>query len=130
MYPPHHYGGYELSCRDVVERWRRRGHQVSVLTGDLRLPGVEEPPDERAAGVCDDWLSYTARIDPWMHLFVDRLRLGRVVQALTGLPSTAPDLGSSGTFCFVSRLTEERSLAHTSWTFPVSTVTYSGIDLA
>jgi glycosyltransferase involved in cell wall biosynthesis len=201
MYPPHHYGGYELSCRDVVNRWRARGHEVTVLTGDLRVAGVVDPPGERAAGirrelpiafregdlwspppwrrprlerralrlvreavattrpdvvslwhmaalstgvitdlvrtgvplvyvVCDDWLSYTARIDPWMRLFVDRPRLGRAVQALTRLPATVPDLGVSGTFCFVSELTKRRSLAHTSWTFPVSTVTYSGIDLA
>jgi glycosyltransferase involved in cell wall biosynthesis len=200
MYPPHHYGGYELSCRDVVDRWRRRGHTVEVLTGDLRRSGVDDPAGERAAGVrrdlpiafrdgellspplwrrpglerraqrrlrealestrpdvvsmwhmaalptglittlvrsglplvyvvCDDWLSYTARIDPWMRLFVDRPALGRVVETLTHLPATVPDLGASGTFCFVSRLTEERSLAHTAWTFPMSTVTYSGIDL-
>lgn len=42
MYPPHHYGGYELLCRDVVDRWRRRGHTVTVLTSSLRLPGVPE----------------------------------------------------------------------------------------
>src|SRR5205814_9484261 len=39
MYPPHHYGGYELACRDVVGRWRRRGHEVTVLTTTMRLPG-------------------------------------------------------------------------------------------
>lgn len=39
MYPPHSYGGYELSCRDVVARWQRRGHDVLVLTSDWRLPG-------------------------------------------------------------------------------------------
>jgi glycogen synthase len=37
MYPPQHLGGYELSCRDVVERWRRAGHDVLVLTSDLAL---------------------------------------------------------------------------------------------
>jgi glycogen(starch) synthase len=42
MYPPHHYGGYELSCRDVVERWRARGHTVDVLTSRLRLTGVDD----------------------------------------------------------------------------------------
>ncbi len=33
FYPPHHIGGYELRCREVVEGLRRRGHEVCVLTG-------------------------------------------------------------------------------------------------
>jgi len=48
MYPPHHYGGYELSCRDVVQRWRDAGHHVDVLTSDLEVPGVETPSDDDA----------------------------------------------------------------------------------
>lgn len=32
MYPPHYLGGYEVLCRDVVERWRARGHDIEVLT--------------------------------------------------------------------------------------------------
>jgi glycosyltransferase involved in cell wall biosynthesis len=47
MYPPHHLGGYELWCHDVVERWRGRGHEVSVLTTTMRLPGIADPPAER-----------------------------------------------------------------------------------
>ena len=47
MYPPHHYGGYELSCQDVVERWRARGHDITVLTSGLTVDGVETPADER-----------------------------------------------------------------------------------
>jgi glycosyltransferase involved in cell wall biosynthesis len=35
LYPPQHYGGYELTCEDVVIRWRRAGHDVEVLTSDL-----------------------------------------------------------------------------------------------
>ncbi len=40
MYPPHHYGGYELICRDVMTRLRERGHSVDVLTTTLRVPGA------------------------------------------------------------------------------------------
>jgi glycosyltransferase involved in cell wall biosynthesis len=40
MYPPHHLGGYELWCADVVGRWRSSGHEVRVLVSDLRSPGV------------------------------------------------------------------------------------------
>lgn len=46
MYPPHAYGGYEQSCRDVVGRWRARGHEVLVLTGQVRVPGVPDAVDE------------------------------------------------------------------------------------
>ena len=49
-YPPHALGGYELSCADVVARWRAAGHDVEVLTTDLRVPGVvdvEEPQVQR-----------------------------------------------------------------------------------
>lgn len=37
-YPPDHQGGYELSCQDVVSRWRRSGHDVTVLTGQSGSP--------------------------------------------------------------------------------------------
>jgi len=36
LYPPHHFGGYELGCRDVVEKLRARGHTVRVLTSAFR----------------------------------------------------------------------------------------------
>ena len=38
MYPPHHLGGYELSCQDVMQRWVARGDDVLVLTSDYQLP--------------------------------------------------------------------------------------------
>lgn len=41
-YPPHALGGYELSCADVVRRWCAAGHDVEVLTTDLRLAGVDD----------------------------------------------------------------------------------------
>jgi glycogen(starch) synthase len=40
LYPPAAVGGYERMCRDVVERFRGRGHKVDVLSsafGQLRL---------------------------------------------------------------------------------------------
>jgi pyruvate ferredoxin oxidoreductase alpha subunit len=52
MYPPHHYGGYELSCLDVVERLRQRGHDVTVLTVIAGLGGraITKRSIVRAAG--------------------------------------------------------------------------------
>ncbi|MCU1594792.1 MAG: hypothetical protein JWO12_2184 [Frankiales bacterium] len=43
LYPPNAMGGYELSCRDVVDSWRARGHEVSVLTTAEPVAGVVEP---------------------------------------------------------------------------------------
>ena len=51
MYPPHHLGGYELSCRDVMDRLRERGHEIEILTTDMRLDGIADPGDERSRGI-------------------------------------------------------------------------------
>jgi glycogen(starch) synthase len=58
MYPPHHLGGYELSCRDTAERFRDRGHDVAVLTSTMRRPEVLDPSGERGAGIRRDLLLY------------------------------------------------------------------------
>jgi glycogen(starch) synthase len=202
MYPPHHLGGYEISCRDVMVRLAERGHSVTVLTSDFRVPGAAEPMDdtvvvhrdlrlylngdatalgvpsrrgrlsiERANqealrrtldesqpdvvsvwhlgatsmgllttlveegaplvyAVCDDWLSYGPQLDPWCHMFRRRPRLARLARAVTGVPTTLPDVGASGSFCFVSELTRTRAIEHSGWHFPDSTVVFSGIDRA
>ena len=44
MYPPHHFGGYELVWRAAMEHLRSRGHEVEVVTTDLRTGSLE--PDE------------------------------------------------------------------------------------
>jgi glycosyltransferase involved in cell wall biosynthesis len=43
MYPPHHFGGYELVWRSAVEHLRERGYQVRVLTTDTDTgaPGAD-----------------------------------------------------------------------------------------
>jgi glycogen synthase len=47
MYPPHHYGGYELVWQGAMRCAREAGHEVRVLASDHRVPGVdaEEDPD-------------------------------------------------------------------------------------
>ena len=201
MYPPHAHGGYEMMCADVVNRFRRRGHRVEVLTTTMRVAGVADPPDERAARVrreltfywddhvltrprfdrrlaieranqralaraideaapdvvsvwnmgamslgllstiadrgipmvlcvCDDWLHYGPHIDAWSRLFLGRA--GRaaapVVRRLTGVPTGLPDLDAAAAFCFTSEHTRRFASEQTSWRFPRSAVTYSGID--
>jgi glycosyltransferase involved in cell wall biosynthesis len=44
LYPPAALGGYERMCRDVVERFRRRGHAVAVLTSTLGAPVEDRDP--------------------------------------------------------------------------------------
>ncbi|HEX4110831.1 MAG TPA: glycosyltransferase [Solirubrobacteraceae bacterium] len=39
MYPPHHFGGYELIWRSWVRHAESSGHTVRVLTTDFRHPG-------------------------------------------------------------------------------------------
>ena len=200
MYPPHHYGGYELSCRDVVSRWRDRGHEVTVLTSRMRVPGVSDPPAERRSGVrrdlhiywrdhrildppmpqtiawehanqralrsalkdarpdvvsiwhmgsmsfgllttliedgrplvyvvCDDWLIYGPKVDPWIRRFDGRVRRARWASAMTQLPTHLGDVGESGTFCFVSETIRRRAEAASRWTYPNTCVVPSGIDL-
>lgn len=50
LYPPHEIGGYELRCRDIVERLAERGHNVKVLTSDHYVPGrsgINQPHVDR-----------------------------------------------------------------------------------
>ncbi|MGV3760626.1 MAG: glycosyltransferase, partial [Actinomycetota bacterium] len=200
-YPPHHFGGYELSCLDVMTRLEQRGHEVHVLCGDTVVgdPSAAHPPEPRVrrtlrlyhdgaeilrpswrdrlaterhnhaelrraveelrpdvlsvwhlagasqgllrtivdAGVpavfavCDDWLVYGARIDPWAEPF-DRSPLhraaGRLVERALGVPCTLPDISEAGSFLFVSRATEATALARARWRFPSRAVVWSGID--
>jgi glycosyltransferase involved in cell wall biosynthesis len=201
MYPPHHHGGYELSCRDVVNRWRAAGDAVTVLTSDLVVDGADPSGGESDEGVwrwlpiafrdgdlwypphrtrlqrervaqralkraldlvqpdvvsiwhmaalstgmlktlaktgvplvyvvCDDWTTYAHKIDPWMKHLYARPRLGRALERALHVPATLPDLGASGTFLFVSDSTRRRAEQYSPWSFPESTVTYSGIDHA
>lgn len=49
MYPPHHFGGYELVWRSAMQHLRTRGHEVRVLTTDLRTDagGPDDPGTHR-----------------------------------------------------------------------------------
>ncbi len=75
MYPPHHLGGYELSCRDVVARWRSKGHQVEILTSDLRLESATE--DEQDVGVRRVLRLYWRDFDILKPPLRERLRMER-----------------------------------------------------
>ncbi|MFP5257315.1 MAG: glycosyltransferase [Acidimicrobiia bacterium] len=201
-YPPHHFGGYELSAFDVMTRLEARGHEVHVLCGDTTVGGraaphpahesrvrrelrlyhdgerilrpswrdrlaierhnqaalrralVEVRPDvvsvwhlagvsqgllttlARAAvpvvfSICDDWLTYGLRLDAWGSAFArsrPRRALGRLVEAVTRVPTLVPDVGDLGPFLFVTRATEARALATARWHPRRRAVVWSGID--
>ncbi len=202
QYPPHHSGGYEVSCRDVMERLADRGHEVLVLTSDQRRPGVVDPPSdvagpvqvrrhlqawfkddalfapshrerwrmERASqralrkaldefrpdvvaawqmgamslgllttvaergipvvyAVFDDWLSYGPELDAWSRGFRRLPRpLAAVARRVLGVPTTVPDLGLTGAFCFISEVTRQRARTYAPWTMDDTAIVYCGID--
>jgi glycosyltransferase involved in cell wall biosynthesis len=82
-YPPHHLGGYEVSCRDVMDRLVRRGHDVVVLTSAERIEGVETPPGERTANpaVRRDLTRYFRDDDLWAPSAWRRWRIEHANQA-------------------------------------------------
>jgi len=45
MYPPQHLGGYELVWQGAMRALREAGHEVRVLTTDLRLSDAGEEDD-------------------------------------------------------------------------------------
>ena len=53
MYPPHYLGGYELVWQAFVQRARQRGHEVAILTSDLRFDGASGPDDPSAQRVIE-----------------------------------------------------------------------------
>lgn len=95
-FPPHHFGGYELSCADVLDRLERRGHEVTVLTSTLRRTGVADPPAERGR-VRRELTAYFAGDDLWQPGPVGRWRVERANQAALAraLDEVRPDVVSA-----------------------------------
>ena len=46
------------------------------------------------------------------------------------MPTTAGNFTDTGVFCFVSEATRRRALDDRPWSFPISTVVFSGIERA
>ena len=43
LYPPHFVGGYELACKEITDKLKKRGYDVMVLTS---MFGLEAPAEE------------------------------------------------------------------------------------
>jgi glycosyltransferase involved in cell wall biosynthesis len=86
-YPPHYYGGYELTCHDVMRRWAAAGHDVTVLTSTVRVPGVadvDEPHVRRTLRAYWDWERNTRVLprSPVARLRVEQHNLRELAAAL------------------------------------------------
>ena len=46
FYPPHHQGGYELRCKDVLEGLQHEGHEILLLTNCCLDPDCQEHKNE------------------------------------------------------------------------------------
>ena len=58
LYPPDFIGGYELGCRQVVDAFLARGHEVRVLTTAPRTPVPPVPHVRRTLHLTDIWNQY------------------------------------------------------------------------
>lgn len=97
-YPPHHRGGYEVNCADVMTRMVSRGHQVEVLCSDERLPGVSDDASSATPSipVHRSLRLYWKEDVPWKPPLPERVRIERTNQARLSrvLDSFRPDVVS------------------------------------
>jgi glycosyltransferase involved in cell wall biosynthesis len=75
MYPPHSLGGYELVWQSWVRNARAKGHDVTVLTTDVRIDGA--PEDLGEADVRRELRWYWSDHDWPRWTFRDRLAIER-----------------------------------------------------
>jgi glycosyltransferase involved in cell wall biosynthesis len=81
LYPPQHIGGYELGCRDVVEKLRTRGHEVRVLTSSFRNGQTQNPPNEIKVERVLQFKGTDA--DPWPDKKIERGKFLRAMKSFS-----------------------------------------------
>jgi glycogen(starch) synthase len=77
-YPPHHFGGYEVLCHDVMTRLGQRGHAIEVLCSDARLGDVPEEAD--AHPIHRELKMYWRDGSPWTPNFSEQRAIERANQ--------------------------------------------------
>lgn len=110
---------------EVVSAWHFGALSLGLLTtiAEAGIPIVY--------AVCDDWLVYGRKLDAWARLFdgsAPRRLAGRIARAALRVPTTVTDLGPTGPVLFVTDAVRKRARELAPWSFPESTVVYSGID--
>lgn len=73
-YPPYEVGGYEQLCRDIVQRFTERGHQVRVLTSDRGVAQQRHVPSADIQRVLRFVPDYEGRLSAALQFFVTRRR--------------------------------------------------------
>ena len=94
-YPPHHRGGYELNCADVMTRLAARGHDVEVLCSNERLPDAPDEPEPLP--VRRVLKMYWRDEAPWKPSLPGQLRIERANQAAldAAIDELRPDVVSA-----------------------------------
>lgn len=108
---------------DVVMWWAMGGLTLSLVEA-VRRRGIP------AVGVlCDDWLDYGPRVDPWMRGWRRRRArpLAPLVAAATGVPTRLDADGAARWLC-ISETTRRKAREQGGWDLPDSDVCHSGID--
>lgn len=107
---------------DVIAVWNIGAMSLGILTALIEsgLPIVY--------AICDDWLLYSPILDQWAKLLRPFGRVAQPLRRLMRVPTTVPDLGSCGAFCFISEFTRQRALQLSRWRFPRTAIVYSGIE--
>jgi glycosyltransferase involved in cell wall biosynthesis len=112
----------ELARPEVVSVWNMGAMSLSLLTA------IERAGIPMVLAVCDDWLIYAPRLDPWTATFARVPSPARgVIDRLVGVPVQRPQL-TDAVFCFVSDATRRRAQQAGAWAIGRSTVVYSGIE--
>lgn len=110
---------------DVVFVWHMGALSLGLLTS------VSQAGIPLVYSICDDWLTYGPVLDPWAGRFSGgrwRRMKGALVRFRRKVPTSLPDLGATGTFCFISRSVRDGAESSTPWDYPRSRVVFSGFD--
>jgi glycogen(starch) synthase len=108
---------------DVVSVWQLGAMPLSLAA---TIVGTGIPA---VFVVCDDWLLYGPRIDPWTALWSTVPRgVAAVASQILRSPTGPGDLGTAGRFVFCSATTRARAVEHGRWVLVDTHVVPLGVD--
>jgi glycosyltransferase involved in cell wall biosynthesis len=107
---------------DAVSVWNMGGMSLGLLSWlyQHNVPTV--------LAVCDEWPVYAPSLDAWLRPLTARPAIAKLVRLLTGLPTTWPPLGLSGSACFASSFLLNGVRGRSRWEFAGAKVVHPGID--